>query len=424
MRGGWALVIPVERLYAMSESPMSADMIGSEYVRLALALDQHLPGYVDAYFGPPEWQAQAKTAGPRPLSELAQQASTLAEAVARDDTLTDQRRDFLTRHVVAMQTSLRLLHGDRMALVDEVEAVYDVRPTWIDEAHFEETHRLINDMLPPGDNLLARITLRKQALEIGVEPVKQLLPLIRQHLQQLSRGHFPLPEEESLEFTFVQNQPWMAYHWYLGRGQSRIEINTDIPLHVHTLADIVAHEAYPGHHTEFTIKENLLVRQAGYLEHSVALLNAPSSVVSEGIATCALTTVLPDEAWVAWHDEEIFPRAGLNHLSAQREQMLDQALARLKGVNGNAAFLLHEQGASAETVRRYLQHYGLLTEQEAEQRIAFISRPLDRAYIFTYYWGQTMLEALFDLKPARTAWFTRLLTEAVTPTQIRQWMQD
>jgi hypothetical protein len=104
--------------------------------------------------------------------------------------------------------------------------------------------------------------------------------------------------------------------------------------------------------------------------------------------------------------------------------MLDQALARLKGVNGNAAFLLHEQGASAETVRRYLQHYGLLTEQEAERRIAFISRPLDRAYIFTYYWGQTMLEALFDLKPARTAWFTRLLTEAVTPTQIRQWMQD
>jgi hypothetical protein len=155
-----------------------------------------------------------------------------------------------------------------------------------------------------------------------------------------------------------------------------------------------------------------------------ALLKAPSSVVSEGIATCALTTVLPDEAWVAWHDEEIFPRAGLNHLSAQREQMLDQALARLKGVNGNAAFLLHEQGASAETVRRYLQHYGLLTEQEAERRIAFISRPLDRAYIFTYYWGQTMLEALFDLKPERTAWFTRLLTEAVTPTQIRQWMQD
>lgn len=48
---------------------------------MALALDQHLPGYVDAYFGPPDWREQAKTEGPRPLPELAQQASMLAVAI-------------------------------------------------------------------------------------------------------------------------------------------------------------------------------------------------------------------------------------------------------------------------------------------------------------------------------------------------------
>jgi hypothetical protein len=59
------------------------------------------------------------------------------------------------------------------------------------------------------------------------------------------------------------------------------------------------------------------------------------------------------------------------------------------------------QGAAAETVRHYWQHYGLLTEQEARQRIEFLSSPLDRSYIFTYYWGQKMLKALFALKPER-----------------------
>lgn len=88
---------------------MTHENIGSEYVHLALALDQHLPGYVDAYFGPSDWQAQAKTDGPRPLPELAQRASRLATAVANTDTLDSQRKDFLTRHVLAMQTSLRLL---------------------------------------------------------------------------------------------------------------------------------------------------------------------------------------------------------------------------------------------------------------------------------------------------------------------------
>ena len=31
---------------------MSTESIAEEYVRLALAIGQHLPGYIDAYFGP------------------------------------------------------------------------------------------------------------------------------------------------------------------------------------------------------------------------------------------------------------------------------------------------------------------------------------------------------------------------------------
>ena len=403
---------------------MSREIVGREYVRLALALDQHMPGYVDAYFGPPDWQEQAKTDGPRPLPELAQQASMLAVAIANADTLDNQRKEFLARHVLAMQTSLRLLQGERMALVDEVESLYDVRPTWVEEALFEETHHMLDDLLPSGNTLRERMALRKQALEVSVEQVKQVLPLIHQQLRHLSRERFPLPEDESLDFTFVQNQPWMAYNWYLGRCRSRIEINTDLPLYINDLADLVAHEAYPGHHTELSIKESQLVQQAGHVEHSLTLINAPSCVVSEGIATCALTTILSDEAWVAWHAEEIFPRAGLKHLDAQREHMIDHALEHLAGVGGNAAFLLYEQGAEAETVSNYLQHYGLLTEQEAHKRIEFLRSPLDRSYIFTYYWGKRMLKALFALKQERPYWYARLLTEAVTPTQIRQWMLE
>lgn len=401
---------------------MTHETIGEAYVRLALALDQHLPGYVDAYFGPPEWQEQAKTEGPRPLPELAQQAAVLAAAVAAHGTLDSQRQEFLGRHVSAMQSSLRLLQGDTMTLADEAEALYDVRPTWVEEAQFEEAQRRLDDLLPPGSSLRERMDRRKQALEVPVEQVRQLLPLIQQHLRRLSHERFPLPADESFDVTFTQNQPWLAYNWYLGGGRSRIEINTDLPLHINDLADIVAHEAYPGHHTELAIKENRLVRQAGRVEHSLNLLYAPAAVVSEGVATCALSTVLSDEAWVAWHAEEIFPRAGFKHLDAQRERMIDQTVEHLAGVNGNAAFLLHEQGAAAETVVNYLQHYGLLTEPEARKRIEFISSPLDRAYIFTYYWGKQLLQELFDLKQEEASWFIRLLTEAVTPTQIRQWM--
>lgn len=402
---------------------MSPEVVGEEYVRLALAIDQHIPGYIEAYFGPAEWQEQAQTDGPRPLPELAQQASRLAAAIADAAVWDDQRREFLTRQVVAMQTSLRLLQGETLALADEVELLYDVRPTWVEESLFEETYRLLDELLPPGGTLRERVARRKQGLALSPAQLQQLIPFIHRQLRQLSRARFPLPEEESVEFVFVQDQPWMAYNWYQGRGRSQIEINTDVPLYITDLVNLVAHEAYPGHHTEFSIKDSRLAQQDGRVEHCLALVNAPSCVVSEGIATCALASVLSDEEWAAWHAAEIFPMVGLAHLDAQRERMIELALEQLNGVYGNAAFLLHEQGAAAARVRAYLQEYGLLTEQEADHMIGFMSAPLDRAYIFTYYWGQKLLEGLFAVKGERPYWYARLLTEAVTPTLIRQWTQ-
>jgi hypothetical protein len=54
---------------------------------------------------------------------------------------------------------------------------------------------------------------------------------------------------------------------------------------------VVAHEAYPGHHTERVMKEDKLYLGEGRLEHSIALSNTPSALVSEGIATNALQAV-------------------------------------------------------------------------------------------------------------------------------------
>jgi hypothetical protein len=59
----------------------SPDLIPQRYIRLALGIEQHIPGYVDAYFGPPEWRDQAEK---RSVTELVSEASDLAKALARD----------------------------------------------------------------------------------------------------------------------------------------------------------------------------------------------------------------------------------------------------------------------------------------------------------------------------------------------------
>ncbi len=195
-----------------------------------------------------------------------------------------------------------------------------------------------------------------------------------------------------------------------------------MPLLVTRLALLIAHEGYPGHHTELSIKETRLLQARGQAEYGVAIINAPSCLVAEGIAVCALDVLMTGEEQVRWHTEEILPRAGLAHLDAEREYQIAKALEKLDGVWDNAAFLLHEQGANTAEVKAYFQRYGLKREREADKAVEFISDPLSRSYVFNYNNGAKLLDALFAARGNRDDWFTRLLSEPVTPSQIRSWI--
>jgi hypothetical protein len=397
--------------------------LGEVFAKLALAVDQHLPGYVDSYFGPDEWMTQAKQDGKLPLLDLTEKVDRLATDILQANDLDAQRKDFLARQVTAMQMSLRLLSGEKVSLAEEVHVLYDVQPTWKDESNFEEAHQILDKLLPPGDSLQERMQDWNRSLEIPVEKVQELLPFIIKRLQYLTQQKFDLPNGESFTLEFVSNQPWSAYNWYLGKYKSRIDFNTDLPTKVHVLADLIAHEGYPGHHTELSIKETKLIDQMNYYEHTLTLINSPSCVVSEAIATTALETILTDAELEDWYREEILPRAGLTHIDSKKLMDINLARKKISGLAGNAAFMLHDQGKNENEISLYLQKYGLNTEKEAGQLIKFISHPLYRSYIFTYHIGYDLLEELFS-HGERDVYFKRLLEEPVTPHQIREWIKN
>jgi len=403
---------------------VSKNSIAQSYVHLALAIEQHIPGYVDAYFGPPEWRGQAEEAGPRPVPELLAEATRLAASLAADAQMDAQRRDFLSREVAAMQTMLRILGGEDLTFAEEVAGLYDIAPKWVSETVFEESHRVLEALLPPGDSVLERMAAHNQATELSAEEAELLLGAIRAELRRRASARFPLPAGESFELQLVRNEPWAAYNWYLGDYRSRIDVNIDRPLYVTSLVDLMAHEGYPGHHTDHALKEEKLVRERGYLEFSAALLYAPSAVLAEGIGTRAQFMVLSDEEWITWHQEELFPRAGLDHLDAERERAIDHAIRRLEQpVLGNVAFLLHDQGIGEEEAVAYMRRYALVSEKEARLLMDFLTNRLTCSYIFNYYYGGEMLDALFAARGDRDHWFARLLTEPVTPGQVRAWAE-
>jgi len=404
---------------------MSKDdqQLGEEYVRLALAINEHLPGYVDSYFGPIEWTQKANQAGKLPIPTLTQRVDQLATNVSHAIEWDAQRKDFLAHQISAMQMSLRLLAGENMPLAEEAQALYDVQPAWKDEAYFIEHQKWLDESLPKGGSLKERLETWQNSLEISIEKARELLPFITNTLRELTRRKFSLPEDESFIVEFVSDQPWMAYNRYLGESKSRIEINTDLPMRVDGLAITIAHEGYPGHHTELAIKEAKLVKQMNYREHLVTLVNAPSCVIAEGIATSALETVLTDQELEDLYREEILPRAGMAHVDVKTIMEINRAERKVRNLWGNAAFMLHDQKKSTGEIISYLQKYEMSKEKEAERAIQFMSGPLDHSYIFTYTAGYDLLEELFSIAD-RDKYFARLLEEPVTPSQIREWIQN
>ena len=188
------------------------DSIAERYVRLALAIDQHSLGYVDAYYGPLEWRRQAEAEGKSHLAVLTREVSDLATALIREREMNPGRRDLLMGGVRAMRESLRILKSGQLPLMVEAEDLYDITPEWVDESVFEEAHNTLDELLPPGDSLLERNTLRVKAAQVRLVEDEDLVRGIGGELRRRTIARFPLPAGESIGVKLVRDRPWAAYN--------------------------------------------------------------------------------------------------------------------------------------------------------------------------------------------------------------------
>src|SRR5687768_16366824 len=112
---------------ALSSQQESMDKLAERYVKLVLAMGQHDPDYVDAFYGPPEWRKQAE-ATKRPLSEIDSEAAThlksLNEATpsARAEELILLRHKYLTRQLQSLRGRVGMLQGGKLTFDAESKA--------------------------------------------------------------------------------------------------------------------------------------------------------------------------------------------------------------------------------------------------------------------------------------------------------------
>jgi hypothetical protein len=408
-------------LAGMGGNETSVDQIGRNYLTLALNLDQHLEGFIDAYYGPPELKAEVQSGDPQPLDRLAGDVRELQQAIEASD-CDAQRKDYLTRQTRAMSAIIDNLSGQQLGFVEEVELYFDISPEMVDESQFEAAHAELEQLLPGDGSVHQRFSVWEKMLEVPWDRVLPVFERVCQEARSRTLDLFELPPGESVQWKLVQDQPWRAYNRYLGKHRSVIEVNTDLPAQVNRVLTAVAHEAYPGHHTEGAIKEYRLYEGEGWAEHAVHIL-APEGVLAEGIAENALRMIFTDADEVAFLHDELCPLAGLEIENVVKVVAVERAAAALRGVTGNAALLLHRDGKPPQEVERYIERWGVGAPGQVAQVMRFLQTPLWRSYVFNYTVGRKLLAPLLE-GPDRVVNFARLLSEPFTPTQVRQWVAE
>ena len=408
----------------MTQDP-SPDSLVYRYLDLGLAVGRHLEGFVDAYYGPPELAARV-TAEPvrSPARLIAQARSLLADLDAGlplDGDLVSssdngvsgsQRRRWLRAQVRGVLTSARRFDGDSIAYVDEVEDCYGVRPSVVPDEVFAAAHTRIDEALPGSGSLADRLISWRESHQVPVDLLPAAVASLAEDLRERTACLLGLPEGEQVDFELVQGQPWSGFNTYLGGLRSRVAINTDLPVLSTSLPHLVAHEAYPGHHTEHCHKEMRLVRRMNFAEETIFLVGTPQCLMAEGLADLGLEVIMGRRH--EFQVEAHFRQLGIRY-DAEVAAEVAEAGEALGAVRGNAAWRLHAQGIDPEIVIDEVAHWGLLPRPRAQKAVEFLMHPTWRAYISCYVLGLPLCRRFVDGDSNR---FARLIDEQLTPAEM------
>ena len=398
------------------------DAIARDYVQLTLEIGEREPGYVDAYYGPPEWAAMAK-ASPRALAALRAETDSLLQRIATIpveglDGLEQRRPAFLAAQLKAAQTRLRMLQGEKLRFADEAEGLFAWRPQLRPLADYDASLAEVEALAPGAGPLSERVDALLAQTAIPADKLDAVMRAAIAECRRRTALHIALPAAEKFELEFVTGKPWSGYNWYQGQAHSLIQINTDFPVLMSRAVDLGCHEGYPGHHVLNLLLEQRLARTRGWVEFYVYPLYSPESLIAEGTANFGIDLAFPGDDRLAFERDVLYPLAGLDPALAGRDLALMRAKARASGARLTIAQQYLDGEIDRATAVALAQKYQLVSRERAEQSITFTETY--RSYVINYGRGQDLAQAHVEAAgtdaAARWAAMEKVLSEPTLPS--------
>jgi hypothetical protein len=393
---------------AQSSAPDPLQSVAERYVRVVLAVGEHDADYVDAYYGPPEWRAEAERVEV-PLAGLDEQAAAIEAEMAKapaagggaDAAMRALRLQFLSRQVAAVRARLAMLQGRRFSFDEESRALYDaVAPTHT-EAEFDAVLAQLSARLPGDGSLIERYDRYKQAFVIPASRLDRVFQEAIRACRERTLQYVELPHTERFTVEYVTGKSWSGYNWYQGNYRSLIQVNTDLPVYIDRAVDLACHEGYPGHHVYNVLLEKHLMRDRGWVEYSVYPLFSPQSLIAEGTANYGIEIAFSQADRLAFEKDVLFPLAGLDGSRAQEYYEVLALVDRLSYAGNEAARRYLNGSIDRAAAAAWLERYAMYPRPRAEQRVRFMDQY--RSYVINYNLGKDLVRAYVEKQAGRQA---------------------
>lgn len=400
---------------------MTLDGLARDYVRLALEIDAHESGYVDAYYGPADWREEARR-NPRERPELKAEADRIGSALqslAMAGGEQGQRARALSANVASARFRLDMIDGVRAPFADEAERLFAVRPQLKPLSAFDGALAKIAAIVPGEGELSVRVDAFRARYSIPDNRVQAVMEAAVAECRKRTAAHIPLPDGEHFTLRTVKDKPWGAYNYYQGNNQSLIEVNTDLPVSIGNALVLGCHEGYPGHHVQGMFNERNY-RERGWAEYSVMPLYAPAAPLMEGGADFGVELAFPGQERLKFEMEVLYPLAGLDPATAPAFDQLRAATAELDGALLKISQMHLDGEISREEAISLLEKYRLASRDVAEQALKFDDAY--RSYVINYSVGEDLVRNFVnrhgDDPEARWGAYKRIMSQPTLPTDL------
>ena len=400
-----ALVFLISAATMPSVAKTSAmEAISERYVKLILAIGEHEPGYVDAYYGPEAWQKAVKAEVPS-LDMLKAEAEGLRRTLkpyVKGDTkvLARQRVRFLDKQLIAAHARIEMLRGKKFSFDDETRLLFDavVPPVTVED--LEASLRTLDSLIGGEGSLQERFIAYRKQFTIPKDKLASVFAAAIEGCKTQTKKFMTLPNGENFTTEFVNDKPWSGYNWYQGDAVSLIQVNTDLPSLIDAAVNLGCHEGYPGHHVFNAMLESNLVNAKGWAEFSVYPLYSPQSLLAEGTASFARFMAFPGNKQTEFEANVLYPLAGLdagpNSENAKQYSDTLKALAGLRYARIEGARRYLDGKISRDQLIDWLARYQLISRERAAQGVRFIETY--RGYVINYTLGSDLAAAYVNRK--------------------------